>query len=122
MTAAGFPEVKNIFQIMGLDPAETYDDDAALQKLRYGHIVVMTDADHDGNHIKGLLIALFQRFFPALLYRKDFIQSFVTPIVKVSKGKASTAFYSQNLSRLGTKIASGGKDDGYERGQGKKRR
>ena len=35
---------------------------------------------------------------------------------------ASTAFYSQNLSRLGTKIASGGKDDGYERGQGKKRR
>ena len=48
--------------------------------------MIMTDQDHDGSHIKGLIINFIHHFWPSLLKIDGFIQEFVTPIIKVSKG------------------------------------
>lgn len=52
-------------------------------QLRYGHIMIMTDQDHDGSHIKGLLMNFLHHFFPSLLRVPGFLIGFITPIVKV---------------------------------------
>ena len=49
---------------------------------RYGKVMLMTDQDHDGSHIKGLFFNMIHHFWPELLQRNDFICEFVTPIVK----------------------------------------
>jgi DNA gyrase/topoisomerase IV subunit B len=51
--------------------------------LRYGHIMIMTDQDHDGSHIKGLLMNFMHHFYPSLLKVPGFLIEFITPIVKV---------------------------------------
>ena len=77
-------EVQNIMKIMGLRIGTKYED---VSKLRYGHLMIMTDQDHDGSHIKGLIINFIHKFWPSLLKIPDFLQVFVTPIIKASKGK-----------------------------------
>ncbi len=68
---------------------ESLDEDVAMgvhnQGLRYGKVLIMTDQDHDGAHIKGLLINFFQHFWPSLLEVEGFLQQFITPLVKVRK-------------------------------------
>ena len=83
-------EVQNIMKIMGLNIGRIYTD---TQALRYGHIMIMTDQDHDGSHIKGLIINLLHHFWPQLLEIPNFLQVFITPIVKVTKGRDSHTFY-----------------------------
>ncbi|EJW02059.1 hypothetical protein EDEG_03483 [Edhazardia aedis USNM 41457] len=78
-------EINAIKKIVGLQHGKAYDDVASL---RYGHIMIMTDQDHDGSHIKGLLINFLDHFFPSLLRIKSFLQVFITPIVRVSKKNA----------------------------------
>ena len=46
----------------------------------------MTDQDHDGSHIKGLLINFFEKYWISLLQTDGFLVEFVTPIVKVFRG------------------------------------
>lgn len=75
-------ELKNLKQILGLKQNTIYTD---TKKLRYGGIIILTDADVDGSHIKGLLINFFHYFWPDLLKIDGFIQSIATPIVKVYK-------------------------------------
>ena len=57
-----------------------------MSSLRYGSIMIMTDQDHDGSHIKGLIINFIHHFWPSLLKLEGFIKEFVTPIIKVTKG------------------------------------
>jgi DNA topoisomerase-2 len=76
-------EIQNIKQILGLKHKKEYTD---AKELRYGHLMIMADQDHDGSHIKGLLINFLQCQFPSLLKIDDFFQEFITPIVKVWKG------------------------------------
>lgn len=55
-----------------------------FSSLRYGHIMIMSDQDHDGSHIKGLLINLIHNFWPELIRQPGFLSEFITPIVKGS--------------------------------------
>lgn len=85
-------ELKNIIQILGLEFGKKYKD---LSELRYGKLVLTTDSDTDGYHIKGLLINFFEVFFPELL-KLNFIYEFVTPIIIATNGKKKIMFYKQN--------------------------
>jgi DNA topoisomerase-2 len=85
-------EIKNIKKIMGLQQGKEYKD---MSELRYGGIIILTDQDTDGFHIKGLLINFIHYFWPSLV-TKDFIFALQTPIVKAIKGSIIKSFY--NLS------------------------
>ncbi|KAI6456336.1 DNA topoisomerase 2 [Pyricularia oryzae] len=76
-------EIQNIKQFLGLKHKQVYTD---TKGLRYGHLMIMADQDHDGSHIKGLLINFLQVQFPSLLQIPDFFQEFITPVVKVWQG------------------------------------
>jgi len=78
----GNAEIQNLLKIMGLDTRHQYD---SVKRLRYGSIMIMTDQDHDGSHIKGLLLNLVSYWWPSLLQMDGFLKQFVTPIVKVWK-------------------------------------
>jgi len=75
-------EINNIIKILGLQYKEKYDTPESLQKLRYGRMMIMTDQDQDGSHIKGLLINFIHHNWPDLL-KHSFLEEFITPIVKV---------------------------------------
>ena len=76
-------EIQNIKQFLGLKHKTVYHNTLGL---RYGHLMIMADQDHDGSHIKGLLINFLQVQFPSLLKLPDFFREFITPIVRVWKG------------------------------------
>lgn len=86
-------EINNIIKILGLQYNKKYSSADDLKSLRYGHVMIMTDQDQDGSHIKGLLINFIHSNWPSLT-RMSFLEEFITPIVKVSKGKEEKAFYS----------------------------
>ena len=83
-------EINSIKKIMGLESNKTY---TCTSELRYGKIMIMTDSDVDGSHIKGLLFNLFHSLWPSLMKQHDFITSMLTPIVKATKGKLVNEFY-----------------------------
>uniref|UniRef100_A0A7M4E424 DNA topoisomerase 2 n=1 Tax=Crocodylus porosus TaxID=8502 RepID=A0A7M4E424_CROPO len=86
-------EINSIIKIVGLQYKKDYDDQDSLKSLRYGRIMIMTDQDQDGSHIKGLLINFIHHNWPSLL-RHNFLEEFITPIIKVSKNKQEIPFYS----------------------------
>tara|TARA_B100000683_G_scaffold82348_2_gene81206 strand:- start:4064 stop:7420 length:3357 start_codon:yes stop_codon:yes gene_type:complete len=85
----GNAEITNIKKILGLESGKVYKD---LKSLRYGKVMIMTDQDHDGSHIKGLILNLFHSHWPELL-KLDYVNCMVTPIVKSTKGKVVKEFY-----------------------------
>jgi topoisomerase-4 subunit B len=60
-------EVHDIAVALGIDPHLPDAPDSVLTNLRYGKVVIMTDADVDGSHIRVLLCTLFYRHFPKLI-------------------------------------------------------
>lgn len=85
-------EISNIKKILGLQHGQTYTD---VSDLRYGSVVCFADADLDGEHITGLIINFFHSQYPSLLKIPGFLRRFVTPVLKVTRGKESKAFYTQ---------------------------
>jgi len=85
-------EITKIVQILGLEFGKKYE---SLDGLRYGKVVIMSDADTDGYHIKGLIINLFDTFWPELL-KLDYIYEFVTPLIIATQQKRKKMFYKMN--------------------------
>ncbi|KAJ7226116.1 DNA topoisomerase II, partial [Mycena pura] len=83
-------EIQNIKKIMGLQHNKDY---TSTDSLRYGRLMIMADQDHDGSHIKGLIINFLDRFYPSLLKLEDFLVEFVTPIIRVTKGNQKKDFF-----------------------------
>jgi DNA topoisomerase-2 len=85
-------ELGALCAIMGLDFSKKYEKGVADGQLRYGKILIMADQDHDGSHIKGLIINLFAHFWPQLLKSEqaEFIGQFATPIIKAKHKRAGT--------------------------------
>lgn len=76
-------ELTDLKTILALKEGVEYKD---VSSLRYGKIMFMTDQDHDGFHIKGLLMNILSRW-PSLMKIDGFICCLLTPIVKAWKGK-----------------------------------
>lgn len=94
-------EIKAIVIAIGTAIGETFD----LSKLRYHKIIIATDADVDGAHIRTLLLTLFYRYFRPLI-ENGFIYIAQPPLYKIKKGKEAEYAYTDAekekvLSRFG---------------------
>ena len=83
-------ELTAIKAILGLRQGQKYKD---KKDLRYGRVMVMADQDHDGSHIKGLLMNLFHTEWPGLM-QMGFLCSLATPLLKASRRSEVLSFYS----------------------------
>lgn len=97
----GNDSIKSLIIALGAGVTETYD----VTKLRYHRVVIMTDADVDGAHIRTLLLTFFFRYFRDLI-EKGYIYIAQPPLYKVGKGKSSWYAYTEDqkakiLSDLG---------------------
>jgi len=88
-------EFNDLKKILGLQQGKVY---TSLSELRYGKLMIMTDADNDGSHIKGLILNMIHYFWPSLLDLK-FVVSMVTPIIKATKGSETKSFYTDSTFR-----------------------
>jgi len=83
-------ELTRIKRILGLEHGKVYKD---VKKLRYGRVMIMTDQDVDGSHIKGLLINLFHTEWPDLL-QAGFLCCLMTPLLKATRSGTVRSFFS----------------------------
>ena len=81
-------EIKTMINAFGCGFSEGYGNDFDISKLRYDKIVIMADADVDGAHISTLLLTLFYRFMPELIY-EGHVYIAMPPLYKAipSRGK-----------------------------------
>lgn len=87
-------EIAEIKKILGLETGKKYNSiEDVYKSLRYGKVLIMTDQDLDGSHIKGLVINLFQSEWPTLANIQGFIGFMNTPILKAKKGSLELNFY-----------------------------
>ncbi len=98
-------EIVTLTSAVGTGIGETFE----IDKLRYGKIIIMADADVDGQHISTLLLTFFFRFMPTLIeHRRIFIA--MSPLYKIRKGQTDHYVYSdEELDKLLKKI--GGNPD-----------
>jgi DNA topoisomerase-2 len=87
-------ELKEIKKMLGLKEGYDYTNEENFNTLRYGYLVILTDADDDGKHITGLVLNFFFCRFPSLLSR-GFLFYMKTPIIRVVHGNTSKKFYNQ---------------------------
>lgn len=89
-------EITDIKKILGLEIGRTYSSMEDIHaRLRYGRVMVMTDQDLDGSHIKGLCINLFHSEWSSLTHIPGFISFMNTPILRAKKGSQTLLFYNE---------------------------
>ncbi len=86
----GSEQIKNLVIAMGTAIGETFD----LSKLRYHKIIIATDADVDGAHIRTLLLTLLYRYFKPVI-DGGYVYIAQPPLYKVKRGKEILYFYSE---------------------------
>nr|WP_329957519.1 DNA gyrase subunit B [Novisyntrophococcus fermenticellae] len=93
-------EIKTMINAFGCGFSEGYGNDFDITKLRYNKIIIMADADVDGAHISTLLLTLFYRFMPELIY-EGHVYVAMPPLYKVmpSKGKEEYLYDDKALDR-----------------------
>jgi DNA topoisomerase-2 len=97
-TADNKKKIKNdifiaIKKIYGLQEGKIYN---SLNELRVGHLMMMTDADEDGEHIKMLILNMIEYFWPSLL-KLNFLIDFHTPEMIVETQTQRLEFYNKNI-------------------------
>jgi DNA topoisomerase-2 len=89
-------EITDIKKILGLETGRVYTSiEDVYANLRYGKIMLMTDQDMDGSHIKGLCINLFHTEWASLVKIPGFISFMNTPILRARKGSETVHFYNE---------------------------
>lgn len=104
-------EIKNIVVSIGAG----FKEDFEAAKVRYHKIVIMTDADVDGSHIRTLILTLFYRYFKPLI-EKGYLYIAQPPLYRVAKGKA--VHYAYNDAQLAELVKAMGQDAGIQRYKG----
>ena len=103
-------EIADIKKIIGLETNKIY---TSVDQLRYGKIMIMTDQDDDGTHIKGLILNFLTKW-SSLIKIDGFVTSLLTPILKIWKGNKkqnSISFY--NMHDFNKWISENGSLAGY---------
>jgi DNA gyrase subunit B len=93
-------EIKTMINAFGCGFSEGYGNDFDITKLRYDKIIIMADADVDGAHISTLLLTLFYRFMPELIY-EGHVYVAMPPLYKAmpKKGEEEYLYDDKSLER-----------------------
>jgi DNA gyrase subunit B len=83
-------QIKNLVIAMGTAIGDVFDE----SKLRYHKLIIATDADIDGAHIRTLILTLFYRYFKTLI-EGGYVYIAMPPLYKIKKGKESTYVYTE---------------------------
>lgn len=86
----GNEQIRNLVIALGTAIGDTFE----LDKLRYGKVIIATDADVDGAHIRTLLLTLFYRYFRPLLDNGN-VYIAMPPLYKITQGKQTTYLYTE---------------------------
>ena len=84
-------EIKTMINAFGCGFSEGYGNDFDITKLRYDKIIIMADADVDGEHIATLLLTLFYRFMPQLIY-EGHVYIAMPPLYKVMPARGQEEY------------------------------
>ncbi|MEX0932086.1 MAG: DNA topoisomerase (ATP-hydrolyzing) subunit B [Candidatus Saccharimonadales bacterium] len=87
----GNKEIKELIMALGTSIGETFD----IEKLRYHRIIIMTDADVDGAHIRTLLLTFFFRYLPEVI-EKGYLYIAQPPLYLLEKGKEKIYVYTED--------------------------